>query len=370
MPRNRRGRSAAAVLASLVLAASCGGGGGGDEEADDAATDGTTTTSSTTTTTTVAAGPFAPFTGEEISDPALLDQPAMVVKIGNNHRRVDNSELALVGIDAADVVIEERIEDDATRFFAVFHSELPDEVGSVRSARTSDIPLLSAFGNPLLVYSGANGGVQGQLNRAATQGKVVLVVDDGYGINLYRDDEFRPPANLFADPVFVLDEFGDRSGPPDPIVSFVTPDSDPRPASEPGPGVNVSGQSEVSFVYVPGSGYVRVRDGELHTTRDGEPLAVDNLLILETRYAQSRIYADSVDAITTAWGRATVLIGGEMWVGTWERPDRTDQYRIIHPDGSEILLDPGQSWITLAEADTYDFEIDAEIAEVAAAVDG
>lgn len=367
MPRNRRGRLVAATLIALVLAASCGG--GGDEEGDDAIDGTSSTTSSTTSTTTVPRGPFAPFTGEEIADrPELVDQPAMVVKIGNN--KSERASESLIGIDAADVVIEERIEANATRFFAIFHSEFPDKVGSVRSGRTTDVALLAALGNPLLVYSGANGGVQGQLSRAATQGKVVLIVDDGRGVNLYRDNDYRAPSNLFADPGFLLDKFRDSSGPPTPIVSFTTPGSAPRPPGEPASGVNVAGEYDVSFVYVPGTGYVRLQDGEIQATSDGVPIVVDNVVIMETRYEQSTIYAASVDAITTAWGKATVLVDGEMWVGTWERPERTDQYRIIHPDGSEIMLDPGKTWITLALADTYDFDIDPEIAEVAAAVDG
>jgi hypothetical protein len=362
------GRLVAAIVTALVLATSCGGGGEEAAGAERSTTDDTPTTTSSTTTT-VAPGPFAPYTGVEVGDrPELLEQPAMVVKIGNN--KFDRASESLTGIEAADVVIEERIEANATRFFAIFHSELPDEVGSVRSGRTTDVALLSALGNPLLVYSGANGGVQGQLSRAATQGKVVLVVDDGRGVNLYRDSEYRAPSNLFADPAFLLGKFGDRSGPPTPLVSFLTPGSAPRPPGEPASGATVSSEYEVSFVYVPGTGYVRLQDGEIQATSDGVPIVVDNVVIMETRYEQSRIYADSVDAITTAWGRATVLAGGEMWVGTWERPERTDQYRIIHPDGSEIMLDPGKTWISLALADTYGFEIDSEIAEVAAAVDG
>ncbi len=369
MPRNRRGRLVAAVLTALVLAASCGGGGGGDETADDAATDGSSSTTSTTTTTTVPGGPFAPFTGEEIADRAeLADEPAVVVKIGNN--RADNSVAGLIGLDTADIVVEERIEANATRFLAIFHSEIPEEVGPVRSARTTDVKLLSALGSPLLVYSGANGGVQGQLNRTAGNGDVVLVVDDGYGVNLYRNLEYRAPVNLFADPVFLVDKFGEQAGSPTPIVSFNQGAGDPRPTGETAPGVSVSGEYEVAFVHVPGTGYVRVQGGEVHATREGVPLVADNVMVLETRYEPSRIDPESIDAITTGWGRGTILIDGEMWVGTWERHDRTDQYRVIHRDGSEILLDPGTTWIILAKADTYDFEIDPEIAEVAAVVEG
>ena len=117
----------------------------------------TSVPSSTTTTTTRPADPApvriprpdcaaslgalsagtAPFTGLEASIPAGL--PAVVVKVSNNNSR---SRAALIGLDQADIVFEERIEASATRFAAVFHSQLPPNVGPVRSGRTTDINIL------------------------------------------------------------------------------------------------------------------------------------------------------------------------------------------------------------------------------------
>lgn len=369
MPRNRRGLPAAALLTALVLVAAACGGDGGDDGAERSANDeDADSTTSSTTTTTLAPGPFAPFTGEEVADrPELLEQPAMVVKISNNDA---NSLAALTGIDRADIVIEERIEDRATRFFVLFHSDLPDEVGAIRSGRSSDLDLFGALGTPILVYSGANPGVQGQLNAVQARGDVVLVVDDGRGVDLYRDDSLARPDNLFADPTDVLDKFADRAGAPAPMVSFITPDADGRAPGDIGLGVTVTGRDVVSFVFVPGRGYVRVQDDVIHVTSDGDPLAVENVVILETGYDRSPIDPESIDAVTTGTGAASVLIGGELWTGTWERPERTDSYRLLDDDGAEILLDPGQTWISLAPAETYEFEVDAEIAEVARAVDG
>ena len=362
----RRGRGAAALFTALVLSAAACGSGSGDvtlEETDDE-TASTTTSSTTSTTTTVPLGPFAPYTGEEIdADSELLEQPPIVVKIGNN--RIDDSVEALTGIDAADIVIEERIEIDATRFFAVFHSELPAEIGSVRSGRTTDVELLPAFGTPILVYSGANGGVQGQLDAAARAGDVVLAVDDGRGVNMYRNREFRAPANLFTDPVDILELFGDEAGAPEPLVNFITSADPERPAGEPNDGVTVVGNDDVSFVHVPGTGYVRIQNGEVHATQDGTPIVVDNLLILETRYNRSEIYADSVDAVTTWWGPGHLMIDGQLWSGVWERPETSDGYRVVLDDGTELLLDPGRTWISLAPEGSYDFAVDAETAALA-----
>ena len=132
MFNSSRGRVAASVLAALVIASACGG--GGDIDIADSATSSTTSSSTTTTTTTtVPLGPLAPLTGLRLDvGSELVDQPAIMVKISNND---DQSLKGLTAIDQADVVIEERIEDRATRFAAIFHTNLPEKVGAVRSGR-------------------------------------------------------------------------------------------------------------------------------------------------------------------------------------------------------------------------------------------
>ncbi|HET9769741.1 MAG TPA: DUF3048 domain-containing protein, partial [Acidimicrobiia bacterium] len=78
-------------------------------------------------------------------------RPALVVKIDNAPKARPQ-----VGLNQADVVFEEGVEGGITRFAALFHSEESKPVGPVRSARTTDIKLLSALRHPLFAYSGAN----------------------------------------------------------------------------------------------------------------------------------------------------------------------------------------------------------------------
>lgn len=369
MPLFRRGRRAAATLTALALVLAACGGGDDDDQGAERSTDSTTSsTSTTTTTTTIPAGPIAPFTGDEIDeDSELLEQPAMVVKISNNDQR---SLDALIGIDEADIVIEERIEDRATRFFAIFHSSLPEVVGPIRSGRSSDLDLLAPLGTPILVYSGANASVEGQMGALAAEGGVVRVVDDGSRRYHFRDRDFRAPDNLFADLPFVLGEFGDEAGTPEAVLAYLQPADDARPEGEPGPGVTVTGRDIVSFVFVEGEGYVRIQDGKVHVTREDEPLVVDNVVILETSYDPSSFAPGSIDAVTLGTGPATVLIGGEVWEGSWERPDRERGWTLLDADGTELKLDPGQTWISLAPAGTYELDVDAETAALADAVAG
>ena len=140
---HRSRRLAAVVVGFALLAASCGG---GDDDADDTqlADDASGADAAgdleasgeaeepTEPAPAIEPGPKATLTGLPAEE-ALAATPAVVVKVSNND---DRSLAALVGLDRADIVIEERIEDRATRFAAIFHSDLPDLVGPVRSART------------------------------------------------------------------------------------------------------------------------------------------------------------------------------------------------------------------------------------------
>ena len=121
------------LLCLSLLAAACGGGDDADT-AEDATTtttseapatteeaeeETTTTTSSTTSTTEAPAptGPAWPLSGVPIGgdDAGEPIHPAVVVKISNND---DIARSVLRGLDQADIVFEERIEQSATRFAA------------------------------------------------------------------------------------------------------------------------------------------------------------------------------------------------------------------------------------------------------------
>ena len=60
-----------------------------------------------------------------------------------------------IGLEDADIVYIEQVEGGLTRLAAVFSSVIPERVGPVRSARISDIEILSQFGRVAFAYSGA-----------------------------------------------------------------------------------------------------------------------------------------------------------------------------------------------------------------------
>lgn len=347
-----------ATLLSL-FAAACGGGG----DAADAGSTSSTTTSTevevvedvatdvpdTTTTSTAAppaAGPVMPFTGEPLDGSEAPSHAAVVVKISNND---DAARQALNGLDQADIVFEERIEQEATRFAAVFHSSLPTEVGSVRSGRTSDVQIVANLGVPVFAFSGANDGVHAQLREAENNGLIVRSSADFGDSEFSRISSASAPNNLVAD-VQALAAKSDGDAAPTPIMNY---ENNVLELGVPSAGVSVEQRTPANFVWDADLGGYRRYDGSSPAvTREDIPIAPTNVVILTTTYVPSRIDASSVDALTVGSGRVDVYSNGYVVQGTWTREFERDPYTFVTADGQEIGLAPGQTWISLAPVGT------------------
>src|SRR4051812_38241141 len=201
-PNARRGVVGGGIgLVALILvgAAVASSGGGGKEEAAPKKSTTTASTTSTTkpvvtTTTEPYKGPTAPLTGLRVADDGILYRPAVAVKVDNLDAPRE-SAVPQTGLPSADIVFEEIVEGNITRFVALFHSHMPGRVGPVRSARTSDTDILPMFGKTLLAWSGANAGVSARVR--STPG----ILDVGYDVasGSYERDHSRPaPHNLYV----------------------------------------------------------------------------------------------------------------------------------------------------------------------------
>jgi hypothetical protein len=71
--------------------------------------------------------------------------------------KIDDTNMAhpQIGLEDADVVYIEQVEGGLTRLAAIFSSVIPSRIGPVRSARISDLDILSQYGRVAFAYSGA-----------------------------------------------------------------------------------------------------------------------------------------------------------------------------------------------------------------------
>jgi hypothetical protein len=141
-----------AVLASLVLAGCGGKDNGSDKKAEDRPT-----SQPTQGGTQLAA--VWPLTG--LPAPETTPQhPVMIVKIDNTAASDPQ-----YGLGSADMVVEELVEGGITRLAAMFYSKLPAKAGPVRSARASDIGVVTPT-HAVLIASGMAPPTVARLNAA------------------------------------------------------------------------------------------------------------------------------------------------------------------------------------------------------------
>ena len=89
-------------------------------------------------------------TYNSISGRVGTDGPILAVKIDDT-----SSARPQIGLEEADLVYIEQVEGGLTRLVAIFSSVIPQKIGPVRSARISDIDILSQYGKVIFAYSGA-----------------------------------------------------------------------------------------------------------------------------------------------------------------------------------------------------------------------
>lgn len=299
-------------------------------------------------TTTAATGEpvVAPLTGRTVAAESAVGllRPALVAKIDGAAQAMPQE-----GLDHADMVIEVRVE-GISRYLAVWHSELVDSIGPVRSARTTDPDLLAMFGRPLFAYSGGNRGVLADLAGADW---FVDVSHDAVPRAYERDRSRRAPHNLMADTGELLAEAGPSPVLPVPVFTY-------RSETEPPPGAPVAGTtvsvgSGARFEWDPEiGGWRRWAYGREHRSTDDRQLAPTNVVVIEVDYVPSAADRESPEAVSVGSGRAWVYSGGHVQAGHWNRPDRTLGWQLTGDDGGVMTLVPGTTWVVLADAPPRD----------------
>jgi hypothetical protein len=316
-----RRRLAVAVTVAVALAA-CGGGGDGD-------------------TTEKKAKPkkeepevaVAPLTGLPDLDGTAQTRPALTVKIDNLR---DMGVRPQTGLDQADVVYEEVTEGGITRFAAVFQSQVPAEVGPIRSVRAIDPDLVAVIGG-VFAYSGGAGPNVEKIQQAP----VNAVDEDAAGDAMFRNDAKEAPHDLFGRPQALFDK-GGQPVPPPPLFEYLAD------------GEIFAGEAVASFRVGFGPGYAPnyTYDAATRTWKrdiDGVPFTMSNLAqIAPTNViVQFTQYTGGGEGDVIGEGVAWIFSDGKLVRGTWSRAAREEVIQYFDAADQPVKLIPGSTWIEL-----------------------
>jgi hypothetical protein len=303
----------------------------------------TTTTPAPTTTTT--AVPVAPLTGLPIGNPLLFFRPALAVKF-DNHRTARPH----AGLNQADVVYEEIVEANITRFFAIFHSTDAAPIGPIRSARTTDVDLLNQLNRPLFAWSGGNANVVRAIGQANALSRA-----HGQAPGYYRDRDRRRRADLehtlmneSTQALWSTTEPG-QSAPP---ALFAYRKAGAAASGTPATRISMQLRSvPIEWAWdAPSKSYIRSEYGDLHTDATGAPISAQNIVVQFVEYRSSPADRRSPEAVTIGQGAAWVFTGGKIIPAFWHRPDPSQPAQFADAKGQPIQLTPGRTWVELAEA--------------------
>ena len=278
-----------------------------------------------------------------------VNGPVLVVKVDDT-----NSARPQIGLEDADVVYIEQVEGGLTRIAAVFSSIIPMRVGPVRSARISDIEIMSQYGRVAFAYSGA----QRKLLPVIASANVANLGAQSQSPTIYTTDPTRnqPYAMVLradllmqrvVDKGYVVDsarsvgwKFGATQLVGVPITRAVVR----WPAAQ------------YSVIWSAAQNrWLLTHNNEPNLADTGKQLGATTFVIQITSITPS-IYGDKFGGVTplsksVGTGTGYILRDGKSYTATWSRASEEVGTTWTALDGSEIAFAPGQVWVALTDTE-------------------
>lgn len=287
-----------------------------------------------------------PLTGVALDEEA--SGPAVAVKIENT-----SAARPQFGLERADVVWETIVEFDVSRFVAVYHSDIPDEVGPVRSVRPMDMAIAAPL-NGLFVYSGGQAGILRDL-RAEDQ---MQGLDENSGASgMWRSTARFAPHNLHANLETMTTLADDsHSAPPAEQFAFAENLEDASAVAKGTAATNLdlrmSSASNPNWDWDKASQTWLRSEGTVPAmAASGDQIGATNVVLIQARHYDSGYRAQNNAAVPTyeltGTGEATIATGGKTLKATWSKADAQAPMVLLDSKGLPLTLAPGNTWVEL-----------------------
>ncbi len=328
-----RGHAGVALAAVMVLAlAACGG------DDDKPGKGGKGGAGPTNTASAVMLNGAWPLTGKKL-DGDLPAHPVYVVKIDNT-----SSSAPQVGLDSADLIVEEMVEGGLTRLAVFYYQETPKTVGPVRSMRASDIGIVKPV-SATVVASGA-----ARRTTARIEGAKITTTTEAQGVGFFRDGGRSAPYNLFIQLSKIAAKPEKRWGAPEnPYLTFG--DASDFKGDVPVASIDASFSAGHTTRWEYGKGGWTRPDSYAETGKDFQP---DNLLLLRVRTRDAG-YKDPAgypvpETVFSGRGQGVLVHGDKALKVTWAKAFRGSPLKLKLKNGNEVKVPVGRTWIELVPA--------------------
>ena len=282
---------------------------------------------------------LAPLTGEILPEGTVLG-PSLAAKIDNH---VDARPQ--VGLEHTDLVFEELVEGGLTRYVAVWQSDVPAEIGPIRSIRPMDPDIISPLGG-IVAYSGG----QDRFVRAMKATGVYNAIHgqaDTADV-MFRTDTKKAPHNVLVRAPALIALHADLPAPsqqfafaPDRASSSAVRDGSPVASI----ALRFGAPSTPSWTFDPASGrYLRAQSGVADLDGAGAQLSADNVIVLRVPVGND---GGVPKTLLIGSGEAWISSGGSTIAAVWSKPTQTGLIRLVDGAGNVVRLAPGNSWIEL-----------------------
>lgn len=296
---------------------------------------------------------FSKLTGLQITNEQSLLRP-IVVQLDNHYRARPQA-----GLIDADVVYEILAEGSITRYMAVFQSNQADVIGPVRSSRPYFIEKALEF-NPLYVHVG--GSNQAFADIRSYEMADIDGLSSGGGV-FYRTDHKNMPHNMYSSDEGIRGEgirkkyYTEVEFEGLPITYQIRPIEGENAESVKIVYKSTSAGDSVGyyvyFEYDSEEGkYYRYVNGEKHLDENNDlHLYADNIIVQQVGH---RVIDDEgrKDIDIVGSGEGYYINRGQVISITWEKTSARAQTRFFKADGSELILNPGKTWIQVVPLST------------------
>jgi hypothetical protein len=285
---------------------------------------------------------FWPLTGEQVPDgkTSALTHPVLVAKMDNTV-----SSRPQVGLSKADMVVEELVEGGLTRLAAFYYSDVPTNVGPIRSMRASDIAVVSPV-HASMVTSGA-----APRTIARIQGAHIPFYGEG-AKGMYRSTERAAPYNLFVhlNEVAKTAQLKKATTPPD-YLPWGDEQDLPKGVKATSINAQFSGGHTTEWKFTNGS-YHNLNSN----APAGDQFPATNVLVLRVREGDAG-YLDPAgnhvpETLLTGQGKMLLFHNGRMVAGSWAKGKLAKSpITLTTKKGAELKMPAGHTWIELVPID-------------------